>query len=136
MTSKTTKMKYEFLKELGIQSENSGAYCGEWLKTSGGSLAARAPGTGETIAVVQKASPEDYHRVSAAAQEAFLRWREVPAPARGEYVRRIGLALRQKKDQLGKLVSLESGKILQEGWGEVQECIDIADFAVGLSCQL
>ena len=129
-------MKHDFLSELGIHDDNPGAYCGEWLETSGGSLEVQSPNNGEVFATVQKASPEDYTRVSAAAGEAFLRWREITAPARGEYVRRIGLALREKKELLGRLVALEAGKILQEGWGEVQECIDIADFAVGLSRQL
>ena len=129
-------MKHDFLDQLGIARENPGAYCGEWLATSGETLEVHTPNTGEAIADVRKASPDDYQRVSAAAREAALRWREVPAPARGEYVRRIGLALREKKDLLGRLVTLEAGKILQEGWGEVQECVDIADFAVGLSRQL
>ncbi len=109
MTSESTKMKHDFLGDLGIHDSNLGAYCGEWLKTSGGVLEVETPNTGDAIATVQKASPEDYQRVSAAAHEAYLRWREVPAPARGEYVRRIGLAMREKKDQLGRLVSLEAG---------------------------
>ena len=126
----------DFLQELGIQGENSGAYDGEWLPCEGELLASTSPATGETIAQVRQASAADYARASRAAHAAFLRWREVPAPLRGEYVRRIGLAFRDKKDALGKLVALENGKILQEGLGEVQECIDIADFAVGLSRQL
>jgi len=79
------------------------------------------------------ATPGEYERVVASAQEAFLRWRELPAPQRGEIVRRCGEAMRAKKEQLGRLITLEMGKILQEGLGEVQECIDIADFAVGQS---
>lgn len=126
----------DFLEKLSIQSENSGAYCGEWLAGDGGTVDSIAPATGKAIASVRQASAEEYEKVSAAAHEAFLRWREVPAPVRGEYVRRIGLAMRELKEPLGAIVSHESGKILQEGLGEVQECIDIADFAVGLSRQL
>ncbi len=96
MTSESTKMKHDFLSELGIHEDNPGAYCGEWLETSGGSLEVQSPNNGEVFATVQKASPEDYARVSAAAGEAFLRWREISAPARGVYVRRSGLALRVK----------------------------------------
>jgi aldehyde dehydrogenase (NAD+) len=83
------------------------------------------------IGRVRQATAKEYEACVAAAHAAFLRWREVPAPRRGEVVRRIGNAIREKKDALGRLVTLEMGKILQEGWGEVQEAIDIADFAVG-----
>jgi aldehyde dehydrogenase (NAD+) len=124
------------LRELGIDDVNPGAWCGEWLPCRGAELASPNPATGEVLAKVRQADVDDYDRVAAAAHAAFLRWREVPAPKRGEYVRRIGLALREHKEPLGRLVSLETGKILQEGLGEVQECIDIADFAVGLSRQL
>ncbi len=130
------KLDLDFLKPLGIAPVNSGAFDGQWLDTGAGELQVRTPVDGSVVANVRKASTADYARVSAAAHAAFLRWREVPAPVRGEYVRRIGNALREKKDLLGRLVALEAGKILQEGWGEVQECIDIADFAVGLSRQL
>ncbi len=126
----------EFLKDLGIESENSGAYSGEWLACTGNVLASTNPATGETIASVRQASADDYEAVVTAAQEAFLRWREVPAPVRGDVVRRMGNALREKKDPLGRLITLEMGKILQEGLGEVQEAIDIADFAVGQSRML
>ncbi|MFQ5506726.1 MAG: aldehyde dehydrogenase family protein, partial [Planctomycetota bacterium] len=94
------------------------------------------PVTGKEIARVRLASAADYERVASAAGEAFLRWRELPAPMRGDYVRRIGNALREHKEALGHLVSWEVGKILEEGRGEVQEAIDVADFAVGLSRQL
>ena len=126
----------EFLRELGIQSENSGAYCGAWLDCEGAPLESRSPATGEVLATVTQASAADYDRVVDAARGAFDRWRSVPAPQRGEVVRRCGDALREHKDALGRLITLEMGKILQEGWGEVQECIDVADFAVGLSRQL
>ncbi len=129
-------MNLDFVKNLGIRAENSGAYDGAWIETSGDPVVSIAPGTGETIATVRGASRADYDRVAAAATEAQARWRTLPAPARGEYVRRMGLAMREHKDELGKLVSLETGKIYQEGLGEVQECIDIADFSVGLSRQL
>ncbi|MEM7202066.1 MAG: aldehyde dehydrogenase family protein [Planctomycetota bacterium] len=126
----------DFLQRLGISSTNPGAYDGQWLDCPGEELISVSPATGEKIASVRQATAAEYERTVTAAHQAFLRWRELPGPVRGEYVRRIGLAMREKKDELGKLVSLESGKILQEGLGEVQECIDIADFAVGLSRQL
>ena len=126
----------DFLKELGIESENPGAYRGEWLQPSGDRLESRNPATGELIATVVQASAEDYEACATAAHEAFLRWREEPAPRRGEIVRRMGNALREKKEPLGRLITLEMGKILQEGLGEVQEAIDIADFAVGQSRML
>jgi aldehyde dehydrogenase (NAD+) len=129
-------MSMDFLEQLGIEQENAGAYCGEWLDTKGGLLQSLNPATGKVIASVREASQKDYQRVSDAAHEAFLRWREVPAPQRGDHVRRIAEVLRQNKEPLGKLVTLEMGKILEEGKGEVQECVDIADFAVGLSRQL
>lgn len=126
----------DFLEQLGIKKENSGAYAGEWLKTSGPLLESTNPATGEVIATIRQGTAEDYEACVSAAHEAFLRWREVPAPRRGDVVRRIGNALREKKDALGRLITLEMGKILQEGWGEVQEAIDIADFAVGQSRML
>jgi L-aminoadipate-semialdehyde dehydrogenase len=126
----------DFLRELGIEGNNSGAYCGEWLPCTGGLLESRNPSTGDLIARVHQASPEQYEVCVQSAQEAFLRWREVPAPRRGELVRRIGERLRAKKDPLARLISLEMGKILQEGLGEVQEAIDMADFAVGQSRML
>ena len=129
-------MNLDFLAALGIHKDNSGCFTGTWHKTNGGALAVRSPVDGSTIATVQMATAEDYQKASKAAHEAFLRWRTVPAPQRGEFVRRIGNAFREKKELLGKLVTLEAGKITQEGLGEAQECIDIADFAVGLSRQL
>lgn len=126
-----------FLEELGIQKENIGTYAGEWIKSDHAPvLESVSPIHGEVIAKVYQTTPEDYDKVVQKAQEAFKIWRNVPAPKRGELVRLIGLELRKYKDVLGRLVSLEMGKIIQEGKGEVQEMIDIADFAVGLSRQL
>ena len=127
---------YPFLEQLGISGTASGAYAGEWLETTGELLETRSPSTGELLGQVRMATGSEYDRVVEAAQEAFERWRMAPAPVRGEFVRKIGLRMRERKDELGKLVSLECGKIYQEGLGEIQECIDIADFAVGLSRQL
>ncbi|GJQ32666.1 MAG: aldehyde dehydrogenase [Ignavibacteriaceae bacterium] len=128
----------EFLKQLGIEDVNYGACTGrEWKRSEGGGiLEIYSPGSGEKIGVVHQASEADYEEMMAKASEAFLYWRDVPAPKRGEIVRQIGEELRKFKDPLGRLVSYEMGKSLQEGWGEVQEMIDICDFAVGLSRQL
>ncbi|MBL6719888.1 MAG: aldehyde dehydrogenase family protein [Planctomycetes bacterium] len=125
----------DFLRELGIDGDQSGAYCGTWMETTGPWLESRSPATGEVIGRVRQATAAEYDQVVEAAREAFLRFRSMPAPQRGELVRRMGEAMRAKKDALGRLITLEMGKIVQEGWGEVQECIDIADFAVGLSRQ-
>ena len=125
-----------FLKSLGINGSSNGAYDGGWLETSGVAFDVKTPIDGSKVGRVVQATRAEYEKVAAAAHAAFLRWREVPAPRRGELVRRIGEAFRQKKEELGRLVTLETGKILEEGRGEIQECIDIADFAVGLSRQL
>ncbi|MCF7797514.1 MAG: aldehyde dehydrogenase family protein [Lentisphaeria bacterium] len=132
-------MAHEFLKELGIETINPGACSGpgQWSTTSdAGVLASVNPATGELIAKVNQCSEADYEKVLADAEAAFLEWRQVPAPKRGEIVRQMGEALRAKKDALGSLVALEMGKIKAEGDGEVQEMIDIADFAVGQSRML
>ncbi len=126
----------DFLRKLGIENVNPGAYDGAWIQTGGPELVSVNPATGERIASVRQATRADYDRCVAAAEEAFGRWRAVPAPKRGEIVRQLGNAMREHKDALGRLITLEMGKILQEGWGEVQECIDIADFAVGQSRML
>jgi len=127
----------QILAKLGIGEWNSGACGAAWVpRPGGGDLASFNPSTGEELAQVGMASAEDYEVVAAAAHETFLRWRLQPAPKRGEVIRQIGLALREHKQELGALVSLEMGKILAEGLGEVQEMIDMADFAVGLSRQL
>src|SRR5262245_17353659 len=99
-------------------------------------LVSENPATGAPLGSVPLATLADYDAAVRAAGAAFLGWREVPAPKRGEIVRQVGEAFRREKDALGKLVSLEAGKILSEGLGEVQEMIDICDFAVGLSRQL
>jgi len=125
------------LSNLGLSSLNSGACGAGWIpRPSGGELVSLNPATGQPIARVAMASAADYDEVMAATAATFERWRMLPAPKRGEIVRQIGEELRAHKDDLGALVSLEMGKILAEGKGEVQEMIDIADFAVGLSRQL
>ena len=128
----------DFLKQLGIKDKNYGSSTGlKWGKTKDqGELEIYSPATGEYIASVYQASKEDYNHIIETSQKAFKSWRQIPAPKRGEIVRQIGLQLREYKDPLGRLVSLEMGKSLQEGWGEVQEMIDICDFAVGQSRQL
>ena len=136
MSTATTTDHTALLSQFGIGDTHSGAYAGEWLETSGDLLDVHSPATGELIGRVKQASAADYEKVVAAAHEAFLRWREEPAPKRGEIVRRMGEALRAKKDELGQLLTLEMGKILPEGLGEIQETIDIADFAVGQSRML
>ena len=130
-------MSYDFLASLDLNGTQSGAGTGTWLDTtSGETVTVTTPIDGSVIGEVSLASKADYERVIAAAQEAFVKWREVPAPARGEVIRKLGEAFRAKKGELGALISLEMGKIRAEGEGEVQECIDIFDFAVGLSRQL
>ncbi|RYG03556.1 MAG: aldehyde dehydrogenase family protein, partial [Chitinophagaceae bacterium] len=126
------------LKKLGIEPNNAAYSTGsEWGGHSGSnSIDSFSPVDGEKIASVKVASQADYETVIANAQEAFIFWRTVPSPKRGEIVRQFGDALRQNKEALGTLVSYEMGKSLQEGLGEVQEMIDICDFAVGLSRQL
>ncbi len=127
----------EFLKELGIQREQSGVSTGQkWIATEGEWIESLSPVDGKLIGKVRAADKASYEASLQAAQEAFKTWRLMPAPRRGEVIRQIGDALRAKKDALGRLVSYEMGKSLQEGWGEVQEMIDICDFAVGLSRQL
>jgi aldehyde dehydrogenase (NAD+) len=125
------------LERLGIEPVNSGACGREWMASTGArSIASINPADGQQLASVRMASPQDYETVVSEAAKVFERWRMVPAPKRGQIVREIGDELRAFKDDLGALVTLEMGKILAEGKGEVQEMIDIADFAVGLSRQL
>ncbi len=128
----------EFLQMLGIQKENFGASTGlNWIESKDqGELKIYSPTNGEYIASVFQASETDYDNVIKIAEVAFKVWRKVPAPKRGEIVRQIGIKLREYKPFLGRLVSYEMGKSLQEGLGEVQEMIDICDFAVGQSRQL
>jgi aldehyde dehydrogenase (NAD+) len=124
------------LSELGIEAQNSGVGSKELMTAGGEWIDSVNPATGKTIAKVQLATAEDYRKTVDRAHEAFLAWRSVPAPVRGEAVRQLGEALRKKKAALGELVSMEAGKIRSEGLGEVQEMIDVCDFAVGLSRQL
>jgi aldehyde dehydrogenase (NAD+) len=132
-------MSHDILKALGLTGEQSGTYLGkgEWSKTSGaGQLQPLNPATGDVIGTVHASSAADYETIVTRAQDAFKVWRTTPAPQRGEAVRLCGEALRKHKDALGSLVALEMGKIKPEGDGEVQEMIDIADFAVGQSRML
>ena len=127
----------DFLKQLGLGAEHLGVSTGnEWIDGAGEWLESVSPVDGKAIGKVKSADRASYESALSAAQQAFKVWREMPAPRRGEVVRQMGDALRSKKDALGRLVSYEMGKSLQEGWGEVQEMIDICDFAVGLSRQL
>ncbi|HEX5002589.1 MAG TPA: aldehyde dehydrogenase family protein [Bacteroidia bacterium] len=125
------------LQRLGIKKINNGACTGtKWFETSGEKIDSYSPADGKLIGSVNQATAADYEKMVTMSQEAFIKWRMVPAPKRGEVVRQIGNALREYKEDLGRLVSYEMGKIYQEGLGEVQEMIDICDFAVGLSRQL
>jgi len=124
--------KQEVLKRLGIQEVNPGVSTGaEWIPATGKITESSSPTDGSLIAKVQNASLAEYEQVMKKAEEAYIVWRKTPAPVRGEVVRQIGDALRAAKADLGYLVTLEMGKIYQEGLGEVQEMIDICDFAVG-----
>jgi aldehyde dehydrogenase (NAD+) len=126
-----------FMVNLGVEKINSGACTGtEWFETKGEAITSYSPADGKVIGSVSQAGPEDYERIIVKAREAYSVWSSIPAPKRGEIVRQIGLRLREFKHELGSLVSYEMGKVYQEGLGEVQEMIDIADFAVGLSRQL
>lgn len=130
---KEKRIKQVF-ERFGIKPVNNGVCTGtEWFKTSGEALISVSPIDNRELAKVKNAGLEDYEMVVQKAEEAFKTWRGIPAPQRGEVVRQIGLALREAKEDLGFLVSLEMGKIYQEGLGEVQEMIDICDFAVGQS---
>ena len=129
----------KILESLGLSEVNNGATSGSsrgWIKTTGSELVCRSPIDGSLLATVRQATAEEYEIVAARCWEAFLKWRTMPAPKRGLLVREIGEALREKKKELAALVTLEAGKIVSEGAGEVQEMIDMADFAVGLSRQL
>src|SRR3954471_9030169 len=127
----------DILQQLNIKPENSGVSTGTiWLEATGDYLQADSPVDGQVISKVKAASRKDYDTVIEKATAAFKEWRLWPAPRRGEVVRQAGEALRKNKEALGRLVSYEMGKSLQEGYGEVQEMIDICDFAVGLSRQL
>jgi aldehyde dehydrogenase (NAD+) len=127
----------EILKQFGIEAVNNGASTGaHWIPTSGSMIESFSPVDGKLIASVKSATANDYETVVKKAQEAFIPWRTMPAPKRGEIVRQLAERIRFYKEPLGQLVSYEMGKSLQEGLGEVQEMIDICDFAVGVSRQL
>ena len=120
------------LSALGIQDENPGGFAGEWVG-SGPLIEVHSPIDGSRLAAVREVTEKEYDAIAARAHEAFLQWRKVPAPKRGEVVRQLGNRLREKKAELGALVTLEMGKIRAEGEGEVQEMIDICDFVTWLS---
>ena len=129
-------MDLSFLKKLGINDLNSGTTTGLSWHDSPELIESYSPVDGKLIGKVSITTEDAYNTVIEKAEEAFLQWRNIPAPKRGDIVRQYGDVLRANKDALGRLVSYEMGKSLQEGWGEVQEMIDICDFAVGLSRQL
>lgn len=136
LTVVDTEIK-DILSQLGIKELNSGASTGSyWFATRGTKIDSYSPADGKLIASVHSASETDYEATVMKAMEAFHEWRIIPAPKRGEVIRQLGVKLRAYKEPLGQLVSYEMGKSLQEGLGEVQEMIDICDFAVGLSRQL
>ena len=125
------------LSRLGVKDVNPGVSTGrEWIEPSGDTTTSYTPIDGSELAKVKNATKEEYEQIVQKAQEAFKVWRDYPAPDRGEIVRQIGLELRANKEDLGMLVSTEMGKSYQEGLGEVQEMIDISDFAVGQSRML
>lgn len=127
----------DFLAQLGIQPVNPGASTGtQWIDSKATVISSSSPVDGKLIGTVQSTDEATYQRIVQQSAQAFEDWRQWPAPKRGEIVRQVGEALRTYKEPLGKLVSYEMGKSLQEGYGEVQEMIDICDFAVGLSRQL
>ena len=129
--------KSKLLSSLGLKDINQGSSTGyQWLNSSGKKSDVFSPVDGNKISSIVETDEETYEKIIEAASSAFVSWRKVPAPKRGEIVRQIGNELRENKDSLGQLVSYEMGKSLQEGLGEVQEMIDICDFAVGLSRQL
>ena len=141
MTAKTaiSYEKYQFLRELGVSEINPGACAGpeDWNDVKGRDvLDVITPIDGSVLAKVALASVEDYERVLKVAQQSFREWRATPAPKRGQIVREFAVEIRKLKEPLGKLITLEMGKIISEATGEVQEAIDIADFATGLSRQL
>jgi aldehyde dehydrogenase (NAD+) len=127
----------EFLNALSIQKENEGSSTGtKWIVSNGNLIHSLSPVDAQMIGTVKSTDKAAYEQTIQTAQKAFNEWRNWPAPKRGEVVRQLGEALREQKQSLGQLVSYEMGKSLQEGLGEVQEMIDICDFAVGLSRQL
>ena len=134
-SDKKTSPATSSLKALGVNATNLGVFDGEW-SGSGKLLQSFSPNDGSLLGEVRTATPAEYERALQRAATAFEKWKVVPAPKRGEIIRQLGNALRDAKEQLGMLVTLEAGKIIAEGQGEVQEMIDICDFATGLSRQL
>ncbi|KAF1892356.1 hypothetical protein Lal_00010821 [Lupinus albus] len=130
------RTEFEFFNEIGLGSNNVGGYINGHWKATGSSITSTNPSNNQAIAEVTETTLQDYEEGLQASSEAAKIWKNVPAPKRGEIVRQIGEALRAKLDPLGRLVSLEMGKILAEGIGEVQEIIDMCDYSVGLSRQL
>ena len=126
----------KILNALDLEKQNPGSSTGKNWFHSSSSINSISPINGSRIGSVTETSQKDYEKIILVAKKAFIDFREIPAPKRGELVRQIGNAFREKKESLAKLVSLEMGKSFQEGMGEVQEMIDIFDFAVGLSRQL
>ena len=122
-------------EKLALSEDNAGVFNGKW-SGGGAKIDKISPIDGKKIASIRTASEEDYKATISRAQEAFEKWRKTPGPVRGDTVRRLGNALRELKHELGQLVTLETGKIVAEGEGEVQEMIDICDFAVGQSRML
>jgi aldehyde dehydrogenase (NAD+) len=129
-------MDTSFLQTLGVKTHNPGSSSGLEFSDSGTYIDSYSPVDGAHIGKVSVTTSVEYNAIVEKALSAFIAWRMIPAPKRGEIVRQYGMELRRYKDALGRLVSYEMGKSLQEGWGEVQEMIDICDFAVGLSRQL
>jgi aldehyde dehydrogenase (NAD+) len=130
-------MTQDLLERLGIEKLNQGAFSGlDHVDCRGEALDSISPPDGKVLATIRQADPSSYEKIAQAAQAAFMLWRDVPAPKRGEVVRRIGDAFRERKSDLSVLISLETGKILTEAQGEVQELIDLCDFAVGQSRML
>ena len=122
-------------EKLGLSEDNAGVFDGKW-RGSGAAIEKTSPIDGKRLATVHTAGDDDYQQTITRAQEAFEKWRKTPGPVRGDTVRQLGNGLRERKHELGQLVTLETGKILAEGEGEVQEMIDICDFAVGQSRML
>src|SRR5262245_16828522 len=120
----------QLLADLGLGADNSGTFAGEWLKSGPASIESRSPVDGSVLGRVAVTTSEQYDQVILRSIDAFNKWRDVPAPKRGEILRAVGDELRRNKSQLGRLVTLEMGKILVEAEGEIQEIIDVVDYAV------
>ncbi len=126
----------QLLNQLGIDAVNSGTFCGEWVLGGAAPIQSISPIDGSVIAAVECTTAAQYDQVIVRAAETFARWRDLPAPKRGDILRAVGDEIRRYKSQLGRLITIEMGKILVEAEGEIQEIVDVIDFAVGLSRQL